>query len=124
MPAVFTLYNRPRGYDQTQKQFTLSGTLAITGTYTNGTGIAPNFSTGLLQSGGSSYTLPPTYTGANGPGQGVPTNVTVQSAGGYTINYTGGAIRIFDGSTELETGNVPAAISASGIPTTLTYLRG
>lgn len=124
MPAVFTVYNRPRGYDQTQKKFSLDGTIAITGTYTNGTGITPNFATGALQQDGSAYILPPTYTGANGPGQGVPVTVQTQSVGGYTINYVGTAYRIYNGITELTTGTVPAAISAGGIPATVTFLRG
>lgn len=125
MPAVFTIYNRPRGYDQTQKQFTLEGTSAITGTYTNGTGIVPSFATTTIDAAGNPYTLPPTYTGANGPGQGVPTAVEVQSVAGYTINFVGGAYRIFSAAgTELSTGTVPAAISAAGIYTKAHFLRG
>lgn len=124
MPAVFTVFNRPRGYDQTQRRFSLSGNMAITGTYTNGTGIVPSLNTGILQMDGSAYTLPPTYTGSNGPGQGVPTGATVQDIGGYTILFTGGTLRIYNGITELTTGTVPAAISAAGVPTTVTYLRG
>jgi hypothetical protein len=125
MPAVFTIYNRPRGYNQTQKQFSLEGTTAITGTYTSGTGITPNFATGTLNADGSTYTLPPTYTGANGPGQGVPTAVWMQNVGGYSINYVGGVYRIFSAAgTELTTGTVPAAISAAGIYTEASFLRG
>lgn len=125
MPAVFSIYNRPRGYDQTQKKFSLSGTMAITGTYTSGTGITPNLSTGILQQDGSAYILPPTYTASNGPGQGVPTDVQVDPVAGYVINYISGALRIFSAAgTELATGTVPAAISASGINTTISYLRG
>jgi hypothetical protein len=125
MAAVFTIYNRPRGYDQTQKKFSIQGTIAITGTYTNGSGITPNLSTGILQQDGSAYVLPPTYTGSNGPGQGVPTRVDVDPVAGYVINYVGTAIFIFTAAgTELSTGTVPAAISAAGIPCTITYLRG
>lgn len=125
MAAVFTIYNRPRGYDQTQKQFSLEGTTALTGTYTSGTGFAPAFATTSLDAAGNPYTLPPTYTGANGPGQGVPTSVFVQSAAGYTINYVGGVYRIYatDG-TELTTGTVPAALSGAGIYTKAYFLRG
>lgn len=125
MPAVFTIYNRPRGYDQTQKKFTLDGSMAITGTYTSGMGIAFSGSVGLLNSDGSTYNLPPTYTGSNGPGQGVPIEVDIFDVQGYITNYIAGFIRIYTAAgTELTTGTVPAAVSAAGLDSTLTYLRG
>ena len=125
MPAVFTIYNRPRGYNQTQRQFTLEGTTAITGTYTAGTGFVPNFATGVLNPDGSAYALPPTYTGSNGPGQGVALMVWLLPVGGYNINYVGGAYRIYTAAgTELTTGTVPAAISAAPIYTDASFLRG
>jgi tetrahydromethanopterin S-methyltransferase subunit D len=125
MPAVFTIANRPAGYDQTQKKFTLTGTTAITGTYTSGTGFTPNFASGILNSDGSTYVLPPTYDGPNGPGSGIPQTVWTQNVGGYTINWLGGALRIYSAAgTELTTGTVPAAISAAGIFTEAIFLRG
>lgn len=125
MAAVFTLSKRPAGYDQTQKQFSLSGTTAFAGTYTSGTGFAFNFATGTLNSDGSAYILPPTYTGSNGPGQGVPLSVSVAPIAGYIFNYVGGVFFIYTaGGTELTTGTVPAAISAAGVPTTAHFLRG
>lgn len=125
MAAVFTIADRPAGYDQTQKKFSLSGTTAFSGTYTAGTGFAFNFATGTLQSDGSKYILPPTYTGAKGPGHGVPTRVEVASVAGYIINYVDGVFFIFTtAGTELETGTVPTDISDAGVPTVATFLRG
>jgi hypothetical protein len=125
MPAVFTIFNRPRGYDQTQKQFSIEGTTAITGTYTSGTGIAVNFATASLNADGSAYTLPPTYTGANGPGQGVPTRVEIDDVAGYVTNWVAGFVRIYSAAgTEVSTGTVPVAISAAGIYTKAAFLRG
>jgi hypothetical protein len=125
MPAVFTIANRPAGYDQTQKKFCLTGTTLITGTYTSGTGITPNFATGILNADSSSYVLPPTYDGPNGPGLGVPQTVWLQAPGGYTINFIGGVYRIYSAAgTELSTGTVPVAISGAGIATQAEFLRG
>lgn len=124
MASQFTIYNRPRGYDQTQKRFILYGATLITGTYTSGTGIAATFNN-IIDAASNAYALPPTYTGANGPGQGVPCDVWVQAPQGYTINYLAGYWRIYSAAgTELSTGTVPAAISAAGIPTEAEFLRG
>jgi hypothetical protein len=124
MPAVFTVANRPQGYDQTRNRYTLYGTSAITGTYTNGTGIAATF-TNSIDLAGNPFTLPPTYTGANGPGQGVPANVWTQPPQAYIINFVAGYWRIYSAAgTELSTGTVPAAVSAAGIPTAAEFLRG
>ena len=124
MPAIFTIANRPAGYDQTQKKFCLTGTTLITGTYTSGTGIAPTFNN-IVDLQSNPYVLPPTYDGPNGPGLGVPQTIWTQAPAGYTINYIGGVYRIYSAAgTELTTGTVPAAISGAGIPTQAEFLRG
>jgi hypothetical protein len=122
---TFTLANRPAGYDQTQKRFRLSGLMGLSGSYTTATGIPINFLT-IVNSSGAAVSLPPTYTGANGPGQGVPLNAQITSIGGYSMWYdsTNHSIRIWNGTTELTTTTIPAALTAAGIPATFEFLRG
>lgn len=112
---TFTLYSRPAGYDQTQKKFTLAGLLGLAGLYTNATGIPIDF-TAMFNASGTRMILPPTYTGANGPGQGVPIAPSeIQSTGGYSLWYdrVNNSIRIFNGITELSTAAIPAALLAA-----------
>jgi hypothetical protein len=121
---TFTLALRPAGYDQTQRRFSLSGLLGLSGNYTITTGIPISFN-GILTATGMTFVLPPTYTGTNGPGQGVPLGVT-GGAAGYTLYYdpTNASIRIWNGTTEVATGAIPDALTAAGIPVTFTFLRG
>jgi hypothetical protein len=122
---TFTIANRPAGYDQTQRRFRLSGLLGLSGSYTVLTGIPINFLT-IVNSSGVAGVLPPTYTGSNGPGQGVPLNAQINSVGGYSMYYdsTNSSIRIWNGTTEVATGTIPAALTAAGIPATFEFLRG
>jgi hypothetical protein len=112
---TFTLFNRPFGYDQTQKKFTWTGYLGLAGNYTNATGIPIDF-TSITNTSGTKLIVPPTYTGANGPGQSVPTVPTqIQPTGGYTLFYdlVNKSIRIFNGTTEVSTGAIPSALLAA-----------
>jgi hypothetical protein len=111
------------GTDQTQKFFLIRGLLGLSGTYTSGTGIALAFA-GILTSSGSPFVLPPTYTGPDGPGQGVPVVVWITNVAGYSIYYIAGFIRIWNGTTEVATGNIPAALTAAGIFAEAEFLRG
>ena len=114
---TFTAYNRPRGYDQTQRRFTLYGALGLAGLYTASTGIPIDF-TSIYNASGVKVVIPPTYTGSNGPGQSVPTVPSeIQSTGGYTIFYdsVNNSIRLFNGTTEVSTGAIPAALLATTI---------
>lgn len=112
---TFTAFNRPGGYDQTQKRFTLSGYLGLAGLYTNATGIPIDF-TAIFNASGVKVTIPPTYTGANGPGQAVPLPPSdIQTTGGYSLFYdlVNKSIRIFAGTTEASTAAIPAALLAT-----------
>jgi hypothetical protein len=113
------------GTDQTQKYFLLRGNLGLSGNYTATTGIPINFLT-ILTSTGSAYLLPPTYTGSDGPGQGVPVVGWIQAVGGYSMYYdtVNKSIRIFNGTTELTTAALPAALTAAGIFAEFDFLRG
>lgn len=124
MAIVFTPANRPAGYDQTQKRFSISGLLTLSGNYTILTGIPVDFSN-TLNSSGTQIVLPPTYTGPNGPGQGVPLTL-VGGAAGYTFYWdsTNKSIRIWNGTTEVATGTIPAALTAAASYCTFTWLRG
>jgi hypothetical protein len=124
MASQLTIYNRPRGYDQTQKRFYLYGTTSITGTYTSGTGIAATFNN-IIDLQGNAFILPPTYDGPSGPGLGVPCDVWTQQTAGYSISYINGFWRIYTAAgTELTTGTVPVAISGAAIATEAEFLRG
>jgi hypothetical protein len=123
---TFTKYSHPGGYDQTQKQFSLGGTLGLSGNYTTTTGIPINFLT-IVDASGNKVVLPPTFTGASGPGQGVPLPTSnIQPQGGYSMFFdpTNLSIRIFNGATELTTAALPAALTATGIPCRFYFLRG
>lgn len=122
---TFTQANRPAGYDQTERRFRLSGLMGLSGNYTIATGISISF-IGILNSSGSVVIIPPTYTGSNGPGQGVPLGAWFAGIGGYTMYYdsTNKSIRIWNGTTEVATGTIPAALTAAGIPATFEFLRG
>jgi|SRR6185312_9782028 len=122
---TFTQANRPAGYDQTQRRFRLSGLMGLSGNYTNGTGIPISF-VGILDSSGAVVTIPPTYDGPNGPGLSTPLNAQITAIGGYSMWYdsTNKSIRIFNGTTEVATGALPAALTAAGIPATFEFLRG
>lgn len=112
---TFTPSNRPAGYDQTQRRFTLSGLLGLAGLYTNGTGIPIDF-TSIYNASGTKLIIPPTYTGANGPGQSVPLAPSeIQSTGGYILFFdsVNKSIRIFAGTTEASTAAIPAALLAT-----------
>jgi hypothetical protein len=112
---TFTLANCPAGCDQTQKKFTLSGLLGLAGLYTNGTGIPINF-TAIYNASGTKLVIPPTYTGANGPGQAVPLSPSdIQSTGGYSLFFdsVNKSIRIFAGTTEASTAAIPAVLLAA-----------
>ena len=122
MAATLALLPRPASIDNTQRKFTLNGNLTLSGNYTNGTGLPINFST-ITDSVGNAHVIPPTYTGVNGPGQGVPTNVAIQGIAGYGFSYAGGNVKIYSGTTELATGALPAAI-AGPLPAAISFLRG
>jgi hypothetical protein len=114
---TFTCANRPNGYDQTQKKFTLSGWLGLAANYTTSTGIPIDF-TSIYNASGVKIVIPPTYTGANGPGQAVPLAPSdIQSTGGYSIFFdsVNKSIRLFNGTTEVSTGAIPAALLATTI---------
>jgi hypothetical protein len=114
---TFTLSPRPAGYDQTQRRFTLTGALGLAGLYTTTTGIPIDF-TSIYDASGVKLIIPPTYTGANGPGQSVPlTPSQIQPTGGYQIFFDGvnKSIRIFNGTTEVSTGAIPSALLATTI---------
>lgn len=113
---TFTLNNRPAGYDQTQRRFSLSGALGLAANYTTTTGIPIDF-TSIFNMSGVKLTIPPTYTGANGPGQSVPVAAEIQPSGGYILFYdtVNHSIRIFNGTTEVSTGAIPAALLATTI---------
>jgi hypothetical protein len=114
---TFTLANRPAGYDQTQRRFGLSGALGLAGYYTNGTGVPIDF-TAIKNTSGTAIVIPPTYTGANGPGQAIPLPTSnIQSQAGYTLYYdtVNHSIRIFAGTTEASTGAIPSALLAATI---------
>jgi len=114
-PPTFTLANRPAGYDQTQKKFTLSGLLGLAAYYTASTGIPINFAS-IYNASGVKVNIPPTYTGANGPGQSIPLSMA-GGAAGYTLYYdtTNHSIRIWNGTTEASTAAVPTALLATTI---------
>lgn len=111
--------------DQTQKYFNLRGYVGLSGNYTTTTGIPMSFS-GILNSSGGSFHLPPTYTGSDGPGHGVPQDGILYSVGGYSMFYdkVNNSIRIFNGTTEVATGTIPAALTAAGIYAIFSFLRG
>lgn len=111
---TFTAFSRPAGYDQTQKKFTLAGSLGLAGLYTTSTGIPIDF-TAIFNASGTKLIIPPTYTGANGPGQAVPLLAMIQASGGYNIWYdkVNKSIRIWNGTTEVATGPVPAVLLAT-----------
>jgi hypothetical protein len=114
---TFTPNNRPAGYDQTQRRFSISGLLGLAGLYTNATGIPIDF-TAIYNASGTKLIIPPTYTGASGPGQSVPVAPSpIQPTGGYSIFYdtVNKSIRIFNGTTEVSTGAIPAALLATTI---------
>jgi hypothetical protein len=114
------------GTDQTQKTFLIRGTIGLSGNYTTATGIPLAFA-GILTSTGAAYTLPPTYTGSDGPGQGIPLPTSyIAPIAGYSMFYdaTNASIRIFNGSTELTTAALPGALTAAGIPAEFEFLRG
>lgn len=101
--------------DQTQKYFRIRGLLGLAGLYTTTTGIPFSF-IGLLNAAGLPFHLPPTYTGSDGPGQAVPVPPSsIQSTGGYSLFYdsVNASIRIFNGTTEVSTGAIPAALLAT-----------
>jgi hypothetical protein len=123
---TFTIANHPAGYDQTQRRFRLSGLLGLSGNYTISTGISINF-IGILNSSGAVVNIPPTYDGPNGPGSSVPLPTTeITSVGGYQLWFdpTNKSIRIWNGTTEVANGTIPAALTAAGIPATFEFLRG
>lgn len=113
---TFTLANRPAGYDQTQKRFSLSGLLGLAGLYTNPTGIPIDF-TSIFNTSGVKLIIPPTYTGSNGPGQAVPLSSEIQGTGGYTMFFdsVNKSIRIFAGTTEASSAAVPTVLLATTI---------
>ena len=114
---TITLANRPAGYDQTQKKFTLSGLLGLAGLYTTSTGIPIDF-TSIYNASGTKLVIPPTYTGANGPGQSVPVPPsTIQPTAGYSTFFdsVNKSIRLWNGTTEVSTGAIPAALLATTI---------
>ena len=114
---TFTLANRPGGYDQTQKKFTLSGTLGLAANYTTSTGLPIDF-TSIYNTSGVKIIVPPTYTGANGPGQAVPLpSSTISPQAGYSMYFdsVNKSIRIWNGTTEVSTGAIPAALLATTI---------
>lgn len=122
---TFTSYGRPMGYDQTQRRFSLNGLMGLSGNYTTATGIPITF-VGILNASGATFTVPPTYTGANGPGQGIPMWAEIVQYAGYNIWYDliNKSIRIFNGTTELTTAALPGALTAAGIPAKFEFLRG
>ncbi len=113
---TFTQNNRPAGYDQTQRRFSLSGALGLAANYTTSTGIPIDF-TSIFNTSGVNIIVPPTYAGANGPGQAVPVMAEIQPTGGYSIFYdtVNKSIRLFNGTTEVSTGAIPAALLATTI---------
>ena len=113
------------GTNQTQKIFELRGYVGLSGNYTNATGIPLSF-IGILNASGSAYILPSTFTGPDGPGQGVPLDGNFYPIGGYQMYYdqVNRSIRIFNGITEVATGAIPAALTASGIYAVFSFLRG
>lgn len=114
---TFTLANRPAGYDQTQRRFSLSGLLGLAANYTTSTGIPIDF-TSIFSASGVKVIIPPTYTGASGPGQAVPLAPSlIQSTGGYSLFFdaVNKSIRIFNGTTEVSTGAIPSALLATTI---------
>lgn len=114
---TFTLALYPAGYDQTQRRFTLSGALGLAGLYTTTTGIPIDFTT-IFNSSGTKIVVPPTYTGANGPGQAVPLSPSeIQPRGGYQIFFdsVNKSIRIFNGTTEVSSGAIPSTLLATTI---------
>jgi hypothetical protein len=121
---TFTPNNNPAGSDQTQRRFRRYGLLGLSGNYTISTGIPINF-VGILTATGATLILPPTYTGANGPGQAVPVWAEIVGVGGYTMFFdsTNKSIRIFNGTTEVATGTIPAALTAAGIPAMFEWIR-
>lgn len=122
---TFTTASRPAGYDQTQRRFSLSGLLGLSGNYTITTGIPIDF-TNTLNSSGAKIIIPPTYTGANGPGQAVPLTAFIPPVAGYSMYYdsTNKSIRIWNGTTEVATGTIPAALTAAGLYAEFSFLRG
>lgn len=122
---TFTKYGHPLGYNQTQRRFTQSGLLGLSGTYTNGTGIPLATFNNILNFSGITVVLPPTYNGVNSPGPGTPVGAVIQSVGGYTLYYdrVNLSIRIFNGTTEVATGTIPAALTAAGIDSTFEFMK-
>jgi hypothetical protein len=122
---TFTKYNNPVDKDMTQTRFRRYGLLGLSGNYTIVTGIPITF-VGILDSSGNPVVLPPTYTGSNGPGQAVPVWAEIASVGGFSIYYdpTAKTLRIWNGTTEVATGAIPAALTAAGIPAMFEFLRG
>lgn len=121
---TFTPNARPAGYDQTQRKFILLGNVGLSGSYTIVTGIPMDW-TNTVDASGNKIILPPTYTGANGPGQAVPLIADIMSVGGYSLflDPTTKNIRIWNGTTEVATGALPAALTAAGIPSLFYFLR-
>jgi hypothetical protein len=113
------------GTDQTQKFFIVRGSVGLSGNYTTTTGIPMSF-IGILNSSGSLYHLPPTYTGSDGPGQAIPVAGWLYPVGGYSMYYdqVNHSLRIFNGTTEVATGTIPAALTAAGIYGEFEFLRG
>jgi hypothetical protein len=115
MAAPTFTKNKFGATDQTQAYFRIRGLLGLAGLYTNATGIPFSF-IGLLNASGAPVRIPPTYTGSDGPGQAVPVPPSqIQSTGGYTLFYDSmnASIRIFNGTTEVSTGAIPAALLAT-----------
>lgn len=113
------------GTDQTQKYFLIRGNVGLSGNYTITTGIPMSFAS-ILTSSGAAYLLPPTYTGSDGPGQGIPVVGWIAPVGGYSMFYdtVNHSLRIFNGTTEVATGTIPAALTAAGIFAEFDFLRG
>lgn len=111
--------------DQTQKYFWKRVYTGLSGNYTNGTGIPCSF-VNAVTSTGTVFLLPATYTGPNGPGQGIPVAGWFYPIGGYSLYFdqVNRSIRIYNGITELATGALPASLTAAGIYSEFEFLRG